>query len=281
MQLVLALAVPWVVNLLLALSLQGATVEGIPLHSSATGKGPRTLIFVHGWTCDDRTWELQVPDLSRTSRVITLDLPGHGQSGSPKDGQLSMTLFARAIEAVREEYRAEHVVLVGHSMGTMAILQYARMYPQHVAALVLVDGSVSMPADAPRERMLAAARQYGESLTTREAMVQKSSFTPNTPDAVRTRVLSMTAAVPPATPLAAMEAFVDPANWKEDVFPQPALAVFSDLAAAEPDLKPAYLKTRFPLVDYHHLSGTGHFVMLERPAEFNALLNAFVEKLKL
>jgi pimeloyl-ACP methyl ester carboxylesterase len=85
------------VNVLFATPVSAATVDGIPLHSSASGKGPRTLILVHGWTCDDRTWKSQVPELSRSYRVITLDLPGHGQSGSPKDGKLSMDLFARAI----------------------------------------------------------------------------------------------------------------------------------------------------------------------------------------
>jgi pimeloyl-ACP methyl ester carboxylesterase len=268
------------VNLLFATSLSAATVDGIPLHSSAYGKGPRTLILVHGWTCDDRTWALQVPELSKSYRVITLDLPGHGQSGSPKDGKLSMDLFARAIEAVREEQRAERVVLAGHSMGTAAIMQYARLYPEHTVALVLVDGSVSMPASVPRDPMLSFAKQYGESLKAREAAVQ-AMFTANTTQEVRKQVLSMILAVPSATPLAAMEAFVDSAIWKEDVFPQPVLAVSSDMLDAkdrESDLD--YMKTRFPNLEYVKMAGTGHFLMLEKPAQFNALLKSFVDRLK-
>ena len=131
-------------GLLLLTSLSAATVDGIKLHSSATGKGQRTVILVHGWTCDDTTWEKQVPALAKDYRVLTLDLPGHGKSGGPKDGQLSMDLFARAIESVRVEAKADRVVLVGHSMGTPVIVQYARNYPQHVAAMVFVDGLVSV-----------------------------------------------------------------------------------------------------------------------------------------
>ena len=46
---------------------------------------------VHGWTCDETTWTSQVPALSKDCRVITLDLPGHGKTGSPKSGKLLQT----------------------------------------------------------------------------------------------------------------------------------------------------------------------------------------------
>src|SRR5215204_2635898 len=76
-----------------------ATVDGSAIHSSSTGAGP-TIVFVHGWTCDESSWAGQVPVFAKDHRVITVDLPGHGRSGSPKDGKLSMDLFARAVEAV-------------------------------------------------------------------------------------------------------------------------------------------------------------------------------------
>src|SRR5689334_25383460 len=108
--------------LMLAANLaSGATVDGIQLHSSSHGAGPKTVILVHGWTCDESTWDAQVPELSKQYRVLTLDLPGHGKSGSPKDGTLSMELFAKAIEAVRSEAKADKVILVGHSMGTPVV----------------------------------------------------------------------------------------------------------------------------------------------------------------
>src|ERR1700687_4012209 len=129
-------------GLVLSLSLSAANVDGIAIHSTTTGRGPSTVFLVHGWTCDETTWTEQVPALAKQYRVVTLDLPGHGKSDSPKDGKLSMDLFARAIEAVRDEVKADHVVLVGHSMGTPVVLRYARLYPQHTVALVFVDGLI-------------------------------------------------------------------------------------------------------------------------------------------
>jgi sigma-B regulation protein RsbQ len=117
-----------------------ASVNGLKIHSSSAGRGEATVMFVHGWTCDSTSWAAQVPVLSKKYRVITLDLPGHGQSGSPADGKFSMDLFARAVEAVRDEVKAERIVLVGHSMGAPVIRQYARLYSQRVAALVAVMG---------------------------------------------------------------------------------------------------------------------------------------------
>src|SRR5499427_5943383 len=106
-----------------ATSLSAASVDGIQLHSTTSGKGAKTVVLVHGWTCDETTWESQVPVLSKEFRVITLDLPGHGKSGSPKDGKLTMDLFAKAVDAVRAEAKAERVVVVGHSMGTPVVIQ--------------------------------------------------------------------------------------------------------------------------------------------------------------
>jgi len=130
-----------------SVGLSAATVDGIKIHSTVAGKGPKTVILVHGWTCDETTWNSQVPELSKEYRVITLDLPGHGQSGAPKDGKFSMDLFARAVEAVRKDSKADRVVVVGHSMGTPVVIQYARLFPQHTAGLVFVDGVVNIPAN--------------------------------------------------------------------------------------------------------------------------------------
>jgi pimeloyl-ACP methyl ester carboxylesterase len=54
-------------------------VHGANVHYSTAGLGTTSLIFVHGWTCDESTWMRQVPEVARTYRVVTIDLPGHGQ----------------------------------------------------------------------------------------------------------------------------------------------------------------------------------------------------------
>src|SRR5262245_37576727 len=107
--------------LALARGAAAASVDGANIHWTSAGSGAHAVIFVHGWTCDESSWSAQVPALSGKYRVITLDLPGHGKSAAPAGGKFSMETFARAIEAVRAEAGVDHVVVVGHSMGTPVI----------------------------------------------------------------------------------------------------------------------------------------------------------------
>ncbi len=81
---------------------QYATLDGLSIHYKVVGnRGPVTLL-VHGGGCDLTFWELQVPALAATGRVLLLDLPGYGQSSAPGDIRYSMKLYAQAINAVME-----------------------------------------------------------------------------------------------------------------------------------------------------------------------------------
>jgi pimeloyl-ACP methyl ester carboxylesterase len=266
---------PLFVTLLLAISafrpaLSAATVEGTPLHFSTTGKGPSTVILVHGWTCDETSWAEQVPVLAKQYRVVTVDLPGHGKSGSPKDGKFSMDLFARAIEAVRAEVRADHVVLAGHSMGTPVIVQYARLYPRHTTALVFVDGVVTLGAGAHDSREFAGP----EGRKRRETMIH-GMFCASTTTALQTRILQMMLATPESTAVGAMDATFDPAIWKGDVLALPILGIYAEKSGLA---NRAYMKDHFPHLDYVEIPGTGHFLMMEKPDEFNRLLMGFLSR---
>ena len=107
-----------------------ASVDGAEIHWTLTGSGGQTVMFVHGWTCDETAWSAQVPAVSGKYRVITLDLPGHGRSGSPASGKFSMSLFAGAVEAVRSEAGVDRAVLVGHSMGVPVIRETVDRFPE-------------------------------------------------------------------------------------------------------------------------------------------------------
>jgi sigma-B regulation protein RsbQ len=265
------------IGLILATSVSAATVDGIPLHSTISGKGPKTVILVHGWTCDGTSWQSQVPELAKNFRVITLDLPGHGQSGSPKNGNLSIDLFARAIEAVRVEAQVDQMTLVGHSMGTPVIVAYARTYPQHAAALMFADGLVKAPRIPNTSSFNAEQFSGPEGLKMREGMI-RGMFSPLTTQEMQKRILSMMLGAPASTAAGAMKAIMDPAIWKEDVISKPVLGIYADHSSLGSDRE--YMKTHFPNMEYVEIPGTGHFLMMEKPQEFNQLLKSFLDKQK-
>ena len=251
-----------------------ATVDGIPIHSTVRGTGPRTIVFVHGWTCDESSWTNQVPYFEKNYRVITLDLPGHGKSGAPTKGPLTMDLFARSIEAVRVEAKAGKIVLVGHSMGTPVIRAYARLYPANVAAMVPVDGVLHLSGspNAPNpDRM-----KGPDGLKNREAMIRGMFGKSATPE-IQDHILKMMLAAPETTAYQAMSATFAAANWKDESFTVPALGIYADHSASD---DPVYFKKIFPDGTAVEVPGTGHFVMLEKPAEFNKLLADFLPQAK-
>ena len=268
----------WVLVLGAALSapLSAASVDGLAIHSATSGAGSATLVFVHGWTCDSSSWSAQVPAFAKKYRVITLDLPGHGKSASPKDGKFSMDLFARAVEAVRAEAKAERLVLIGHSMGAPVIRQYARLYPQRVAGIVAVDGPLDLRGFPPPEFKQPPPMVGAEGLKARDGMI-RGMFTPQTPVPLQKQILSMMLGAPEATANGAMAAIFDPSLQSTDVIKAPVLSVFAGTAQV-PNATTA--REVLPNYDSTQIAGTGHFLMMEKPDEFNRLLTAFLEKIK-
>ena len=260
-------------GILLAGAASGASVDGINIHWSTAGKGAKTVLLVHGWTGDESVWTGQVPALVKAKyRVITLDLPGHGKSGAPKDGKFSMDLFARAIEAVRKEAGAKRVFLVGHSMGTPVIRRYALLYPKQTAGLVFADGVVMTAAlGAP------TFASFGPQFEGPNGRRNQKQFVRNmcvvTSQEMCDKILSTSLATPLATVSGAMVALGDPAVWKEEVIDIPVLGIYADKSRLGDR---EVMHRVFPQLKYVEIPGTDHFLMMEKPEEFNRALLDFL-----
>jgi pimeloyl-ACP methyl ester carboxylesterase len=108
----------------------------------------------------------------------------------------------------------------------------------------------------------------------RETMI-RGLFSASTTPAMQQHILSMMLAPPEATAVGAMNATLDAAAWKEDTFNMPVLGLYAEKSfIAYND----YMKSHFPKLEYKQIPGTGHFLMMEKPGEFNGLLLAFLAK---
>jgi pimeloyl-ACP methyl ester carboxylesterase len=122
-----------------------ATAGGAEIHWESKGVGP-ALVFIYGAGRDMSDWTYQVAEFQEDYRVITLDLPGHGQSETPtQTGENSMSHFADAVEAVRAEAGVDQMVLIGHSLGGFVIGEYMMLYPQYVTGIVAADTAFHGP----------------------------------------------------------------------------------------------------------------------------------------
>src|SRR5882672_7797720 len=114
------------------------SADGVPIHYATQGQGEIAVVFVHGWAINRRYWDAQVPVFAHTHRLVTLDLAGHGRSGSERK-DWTMAAFGQDVRAVVEALSLKKVVLVGHSMSGNVILEATRAMPERVVGLVPVD----------------------------------------------------------------------------------------------------------------------------------------------
>lgn len=109
--------------------------QGKRIAYAAEGRGP-TLVFLHGFPMDRRVWDEYKHFFSSDFLVITIDLPGFGQS-EPFGEAHTMGLMAEAVKAVLDQEGIQKAVLIGHSMGGYAALAFASLFPAMLSGLVL------------------------------------------------------------------------------------------------------------------------------------------------
>ena len=80
------------------------------------GKGPKTLLFIHGLATYSLSWRKNIEGLKNHYRCIAIDLPGNGLSDKG-DYSYSISFFAEAIVEFIQNMGLKNVCLVGHSMG--------------------------------------------------------------------------------------------------------------------------------------------------------------------
>jgi len=251
-----------------------ATLDGWRIHYKSLGSGRTTIVFLHGWTCDLEFWRFQVPFFARHNRVLAIDLPGHGQSERP-DAPYTMDRFAKAVDAVLRHEGVDSAILVGHSMGTPVARQFYRLFPGKTLALVSVDGSLRAVATDPAqiEKFLAPYRaaDYKDAL----ARMADSMFSAATPPEMRERMRDTMLATPQSVVVGAGEAMFDPSIWKDDPIKVPVLVVLAQNPFWSSDYE-TYVRRICPYLQYRVLEGTGHFLMVDRPQEFNQILADFL-----
>jgi pimeloyl-ACP methyl ester carboxylesterase len=103
-----------------------------------------TVVFVHGAANDHSVWALQSRYFAHHGRnVLAVDLAGHGRSEG--NALTSVEAIADWIAALLDAAHVSTAVLVGHSLGSLAVLAAASRYPERVTQIALLGPSVPMP----------------------------------------------------------------------------------------------------------------------------------------
>jgi pimeloyl-ACP methyl ester carboxylesterase len=252
-----------------------ASADGVPIAYTAQGQGDPALVFIHGGFCDATFWSEQVDVFARDYRIVTLDLAGHGASGSERPAW-TMEAYGHDVKAVVEELALERLVLIGHSMGGPVSLAAAQLMPERVAGIIAVDTLQNMDFEWDEEAWQARMDAFREDLAGAcQGMVQNSFREDADPQLVAT-VLAKLCDEPPAagTALLEMFSFYDMAAQVQAVR-APIRALNSDLWPTNVEGNRKYA----PGYEAVIMEGTGHFLMLERPEEFNRHLAELIRGL--
>ena len=113
------------------------TLHEQEIHYFRAGSGP-VIVVVHGLLCSRAQWSTLVEQLSRDYTVVAPDLLGHGQSAKPR-GDYSLGAHAATLRDLFDALDIRRATLIGHSFGGGIAMQFAYMFRERCARLVLVS----------------------------------------------------------------------------------------------------------------------------------------------
>ena len=111
----------------------------IEVHYTDRGSGP-CVVLLHGYLESSLIWESSTGFFTGQFRVIAIDLPGHGRSGT-WGKEHCMDDLASAVASVLDAEGISRVFLVGHSMGGYVAMAFAELYPERLLAYCLIHST--------------------------------------------------------------------------------------------------------------------------------------------
>ena len=115
------------------------TYKNTKISFSDSGSGD-AIILLHGFLENSSMWDFCIPEMTKTNRVVAIDLLGHGKSECL--GYIhTMEDQADMVFAVLQHLKIKKATLIGHSMGGYIALAFAELYPESLKSLVLINST--------------------------------------------------------------------------------------------------------------------------------------------
>ncbi len=254
------------------------SVDGVPIYFEARGDGSPALIFIHGWSCDRSYWEAQMEHFSQSHRVVAVDLAGHGESGLNRH-DWTTSAFAKDVIAVIEKLDLNNVILIGHSMGGVVMIEAARLMPDRVIGLVGADTLKNLEEEITREKFDEFTASFREDFPKAVDEFVRTMFPESADPELVDKIASDISSAPPEVGIDAFDGMFD--YWMNEMkaaakeIQIPVICINSDLEENNLEGNKKYL------VNYELMlmPGIGHFVMNEDPERFNQLLEEAIKKI--
>ena len=279
--------------------------DGVRLHVEVCGPDDAaiTVVLLHGWTLDTRTWHYQLTGLPQVLggavRLVAYDARGHGRSDGTTRARATLGQLGDDLAAVIDAVAPTGpIVLAGHSLGGMTIMEYAHGHPLAFAARVAGLVFISTTAEghthteyglSPRiTGLIRLAETTGAGILARGGSWRLHRYVLRAlhpslrwflfGDHCRAEDLILTTAAVARAQLLAIGAFRSSIGEQQrletlaalgDV---PAAALVGDLDRLTPPACAESIAEALPTTELTVCPGAGHMLMLERPAIVTAAL---------
>lgn len=247
------------------------------------GQGDTTLLFLHGWCIDARYWKRQLEHFSENYRVYAIDLPGFGKS---KASRTNWTIeeYANDVTACIDAMSMKNVVIIGHSMAGEIMLQLALSNNPKIVGIVGIDNFKIIDRVFTPEQMKQMTDFFSmlekDFKNAAPAYADMMLFHPSTStevkDRVKTDFANSNSTIGFNSLTTQMQYAYTDAQRLEQLNYKLYLINSDYFPTYETGLK-AHCKNGFQV---ETISATGHYPMIEKPTEFNLLLEKVLAGMK-
>ncbi|MEP1445966.1 MAG: alpha/beta hydrolase [Paraglaciecola sp.] len=259
----------------LALSYDAETIA-----YSVYGSGDTTLVFIHGWSSDSRYWMKQLAPFGKDYKIITIDLAGHGNSSSNRK-DYTINSFAKDIRAVIEREDLNNVILIGHSMGGSIVATAVQYIPNRVKGIIGIDTFHDVSSKRPQKAIDALLTPFSANYKKTMGVFVARLFSEKTNEGLKRWISHDMTSAPKSVAVSAISHFMQQfiTGDSASVFKDITIPVISINAKQRPTNETGNKETikNYRLV---YIAETGHFPMLEKPQEFNMLLDKAIHDIE-
>jgi len=231
------------------------------VHYEVLGRG-RPIIFLHGWVGSWRYWVPAMQTAAMSFRAYGIDLWGFGDTAHDASGY-SLDKQANLLDLFMQEMGIGKVALIGHGLGALTAILFAKKFPDIVDRLMVIDVPLEIKSVAPRLRSPASPADLADWLLGKDPITE-----PARTDA------------PKADPAAITTSFnsLDAASFMPimDAMITPCLIVHGQNDPAVRTLEYERVQAMSVLIHQITLEESGHFPMLDESTRFNRLMTDFL-----
>jgi pimeloyl-ACP methyl ester carboxylesterase len=116
-----------------------ADSDGVKIHYVTAGEGP-LVVLIHGFPDYWYSWRDQMPALAKHFQVVAIDQRGYNKSDQPKEVKdYALEKLVGDVDAVREHFKKDKIILVGHDWGGLVAWSYAMAHPDRTDRLIVLN----------------------------------------------------------------------------------------------------------------------------------------------